>query len=439
MLDKGHLSMKTILSCLLFTLTFTGCGYTRYIYIYSDPDPTAISYTNATDQFQAATAKVDITPNHNVWLAGYHPGRKSTGIHDPIEARIVILQDTKGFSIAVVSVDMLGFLKNDTDALRKRLSRIKHLEIFVLSSHNHSSPDLIGIYGPTLGRIPLVSGRDEAYITQSIEKISHAIEMAMNRLTPVVLSFSRSSPEITESYVEEPDHDFDIWNIEKIIDSRLEPLALIVVAGCHPTTLIRSNTLITSDFPGVMRDILDRELQTNTLFINSAPGGVTYGKRSRAYNNFKRRAAVGHIFAREVLNTNRALFTRLEPKPFRFATTSSRLPMTNPLFILGSALGFIPNDGWLSRTTEVSTFTIGDITVVTVPGELFPSISREIKSKNLRITEIWSLANDEIGYILREKDFDKEEFRYWHGVSLGPDTGTIILKNAQKALQAVHQ
>lgn len=418
----------------LLLMAFTGCGYARHI--HQTPASVGVEKPKPTMQFRATVAAVDVTPPYNVWLAGYHPGRKSTGVHDPIEARILLLQDTGGRNIAIVTIDMLGFLKGDVDALRARL-RIKNIEVFVLSSHNHSSPDLVGIYGPSIWRVPLLSGRDERYITSAIDTIAQTIELSISSLVPVAISFARSTPTITESDVEEPDNDFDVWNIQKItVDGTLVPMAVMVVAGCHPTTLIKPNTLLTSDFPGVMRDVVDHALNTTTLFINSVPGAVTYGKASRKYSGFERRADVGNIFAQVTQETIQKA-RPIVPAPFRMVTMYPVVPLKNPLFFFGGLLGYIPNDGWFSRRTEVSALTIGDITVVTIPGELFPSLAREIKNSSKGTVEIWSLANDEIGYIFRKEDFYKPAFTYWRNVSLGSDTGPIILENAKHVIKAV--
>ena len=55
--------------------------------------------------------EVDITPKlggeEKVWLAGYGPGRQAAGVHDPLMARCVVLEEGRT-RIALVSVDLVG-------------------------------------------------------------------------------------------------------------------------------------------------------------------------------------------------------------------------------------------------------------------------------------------------------------------------------------------
>ena len=48
-------------------------------------------------------------------------------------------------------------------------------------------------------------------------------------------------------------------------DGRL--LATIVNYACHPTTLAWQNTLISPDFPGAMRDVVEREIPAPCIFL----------------------------------------------------------------------------------------------------------------------------------------------------------------------------
>ena len=69
---------------------------------------------------EAAAGKVDITPNlktEKTWLAGFGAkGRRPSGVHDPLYARLVLLRDGKKM-VALVGLDLLGFYINDTEIL----------------------------------------------------------------------------------------------------------------------------------------------------------------------------------------------------------------------------------------------------------------------------------------------------------------------------------
>jgi hypothetical protein len=53
-----------------------------------------------------------------------------------------------------------------------------------------------------------------------------------------------------------------------------QPLALLVNYACHPTTLAWDNTLISPDFPGAMRDLVEREAGVVCVFLQGASGDL---------------------------------------------------------------------------------------------------------------------------------------------------------------------
>ena len=54
-----------------------------------------------------------------------------------------------------------------------------------------------------------------------------------------------------------------------------------------------------------------------------------------------------------------------------------------------------------------------------LPGELHPEPALAIKERFGSGTQIWSLANDEIGYILPAGRFDDKELAYWRDYLTG--------------------
>ena len=53
------------------------------------------------------------------------------------------------------------------------------------------------------------------------------------------------------------------------------PVATIVHYSCHPTTMAWQNTLFTPDYPGMCRQVVEREAGGTCLFFQGAPGNVT--------------------------------------------------------------------------------------------------------------------------------------------------------------------
>ncbi len=94
---------------------------------------------------QAGTAKVDITPKKPVNMAGYG-GRKglSTGVHDPLSARIVVFENNDK-RLVLVSTDLIGFYGGTAEYMRKAILgefQLEPSELFLSAIHTHAGPSL---------------------------------------------------------------------------------------------------------------------------------------------------------------------------------------------------------------------------------------------------------------------------------------------------------
>src|SRR3954449_7890932 len=117
------------------------------------------------------TPKVEKKAKKAVYLAGFGQNRKATGVNDPLMARAVVLSDGNR-TIAVVSVDLVGFFHGNVENVRKALKGFDY--VLVSSTHNHEGPDTIGMWGPS----PLQSGVDPAYLKPVEQGIVEAIKSA---------------------------------------------------------------------------------------------------------------------------------------------------------------------------------------------------------------------------------------------------------------------
>lgn len=370
-----------------------------------------------------------------MWLGGYYPGRKSAGVHDPVEARALSLRASNGKIYSFVAVDLIGFLYGDVLRVRQELG-LPDVEVFVMSSHTHSAPDTIGLYGPTFFQFPLRSGRDEGYVDFVIGKIAGAVRDSIADLEPVlVFAGSVDFPMLRSKYGGPVDAELSVAGFK--VASSGKNKAVLVNLGCHPTTLTRPNTLISADFVGPLRNHLDRELATTSLFINGALGGVTHVFPHLEKNTFEKAAQVGEAMAahaEEAFYGAQPVSTDGSVHHRRAVVT---IPLENKKLLAATLLGIVPGRDISLRNrtveTEVDVLRFGGVTLVLLPGELHPEPALAIKGWFGSGTQVWSLANDEIGYILPAGRFDDEELAYWRGVSVGPEAERIIME----ALEAI--
>lgn len=94
---------------------------------------------------RAGTAKVDITPKKSVKMAGYGSRKGlSTGVHDPLSARIVVFGDNSK-RLVLVSTDLIGFYNGTAEHTRKVILdefQLEPSELFLSAIHTHAGPSL---------------------------------------------------------------------------------------------------------------------------------------------------------------------------------------------------------------------------------------------------------------------------------------------------------
>lgn len=97
------------------------------------------------DILRAGTAKIDITPEKPVKMAGYAARKAlSDGVHDPLSARVVVFENN-GKRLVIVSTDLLGFYGGTAEPLRKAIMdefKIEPSELFLCAIHTHAGPSL---------------------------------------------------------------------------------------------------------------------------------------------------------------------------------------------------------------------------------------------------------------------------------------------------------
>src|SRR5438093_7311275 len=128
--------MKTAARTLLLSLffitalaLFCGCKLTTR----QDADSSAL---------KIGAAEIDITPPIGHRMAGYFDERLSTGVHDPLKAKAIILQQDKE-QFALVFCDLVGVSLTVTTNARAQASQktgIPVSNIVICATHSHTGP-----------------------------------------------------------------------------------------------------------------------------------------------------------------------------------------------------------------------------------------------------------------------------------------------------------
>lgn len=425
---------------------------------------------------------VDITPDVSdprrpVWIAGFSSGKSALAVHDPLAAAAIAI-DNGHARVAIVALDAIGFFHDDVIRVREAVPPDWKLDyVVVCSTHNHSTPDLMGLWGPD----PFHSGVDPAYRDRVIRSARDAIGAAVTNLAPARMAMHHVpvDPEGLVKDTRKPivfDADLRFLHFTDATTGRT--LGTLVGWGNHPETPWSKNRDITADFPGVLRKALAEGIpSTNGLFkaglggqhvfVNGAVGGLmtthpstvvtdpVTGERIQEPSHAKTRA-LGHQLALRVLERIAS-----EPAPSVASvplTVHARtldLPLDNPMFLLGTWMGVLERgySRWLHFRTEVALLTLGDASFACVPGEIYPEIVNggivrapggdfdvePVEVPPLRqlmpgkVPFLLGLANDEIGYIIPRSEWDQraphlfgESAPYGEINSCGPRTAPLL-------------
>ena len=222
--------------------------------------------------------------NHSdpVYMAGFGNDRQATGYNDRLWARGVVL-DRKDSRVAIVSIDVVGYFKNEVDTIRAMVSPSSEIDLVLVSStHQHEGPDTLGLWGPD----ETTTGIDYGYLDFVNAAVADCIDEASANLEKARIYYATANSAglslgldreddgfgVADGKVLEGDRELAPATEGRIVDptiatmqltaregSSLEVLATLVNFGSHPESLGSSNTMITSDFPHYVRERIEAE------------------------------------------------------------------------------------------------------------------------------------------------------------------------------------
>ncbi len=447
----------------------------------------------ADELLEVGFAHVDITPevsqDQPVWLAGYYPGRSATGVHDPLYARCVVLK-SGAQKLAWVSLDLIGLQFPDVQCVRAQLQDFCY--VLVASTHNHEGPDVIGAWGRTF----LQRGVDDAYVQTVVVRTAQAVRQAEQNLRAVRAWYGTAADASLLNDTRLPvvkDGVLRLLRFTGLEDNVVS--GLVVQWNCHPETLGAENRLITADFPASTVAALSRQYGCPVVYFTGAIGGLIAPPRKRVHNergellgegDFEFARCYGEEVAQLAMRAEQsAVAVRLTP--WQVSAARIGIPVTNELYRWGRLLGVLRRDAYAwngadaplgeplravraesisAIETEVACLQLGDVYLVAVPGELYPELvcgpvpdpaepgadyphaPIEPLVCDLLPGKKWllfGLANDEIGYIMPRRQWDREP-PYAYGLSApqygeinscGPDVAPVLMQALQGRVTAL--
>lgn len=430
------------------------------------------------DTFTAGFGKAVMLPDDiktkKYYIAGYGENNPAKGVIDPQYAHALWLDDNSGNGGHLfVSLDIVGLLNKDVNALKKALSEFTEQTgcrtITIMSTHNHAGIDTMGIWG----KLPH-TGKSRKFMTILFNAVITAASAAYR---------DRRKGRLYHGTVEVPDMQEDI-RTPVVYSKTLTRLRFVPEDGTreiyflnfasHSESLQGCNSLISADFPCYLREKIRTATGAETIYGVGAIGGMismeiedenTLRKENRLLESTR---SIGYKLADYALSIDNEKL--LKPR-ISFMKQEFYVPVENPVLTIACQLGLLNADAYTvpysdqkALKSELNYYEIDDLAILMIPCELFPELayggylteeeSAEGLSPDINpvpLTEIadnenlliFGLANDELGYVLPPNDFmlnvdspylDKAIDRfgrrhYEETNSMGPQTASIIAEN----------
>lgn len=377
-------------------------------------------------------SKSIITPTKPVFLAGLGYNRMSKGVHDDLYVRTAVISNCNK-AVAIVGVDSIGLMYNYVKRIQKEAKEKYGVKVIVGSSHCHSTPDTIGLWGPN----QTTSGVDKEYLDFLSNKILDSIGIALKNVTDAEILVGRSKlPLGVAKNTRDPsviDEEIAYMLFKDASDKK--ELGFLVNFGLHPEVLWNDNLLITADYVYYLLKYLEENIDGIGVFLNGSLGGmVTPDVKTHTYEEAER---VGITLAKSILDSIRTSRVEYEISgDIKVLCKKILLPVSNENFIRAAKFKIISRE-FLDETyleSELCCVAISSaVQIVTLPGEPLPKVGLKVKSL-LRSPYkfLIGLGNDEIGYIIDKEDWNAE--KYEESMSLGPLTASIVLTNIKALL-----
>lgn len=222
--------------------------------------------------------KVDITPPLGIEFIGYHRPTGIKNVDERIYATAFVFERRETKTV-FISVDNIGMLIEDTSIIRGKIATelsISFQQITIVYTHTHSGP-------ATVSDSEVV----KAYKTILIKNVVEAAVKANENLQLSEVGWNVTTGDIGVNRREvTPDGKVKMGTNENgIVDKRIGILAIrnqttqklsgaIVFCTAHPNVLKSDSDILSADYPGLTRKILEQTLHCPVIIVQGATGNI---------------------------------------------------------------------------------------------------------------------------------------------------------------------
>jgi hypothetical protein len=376
-------------------------------------------------------SSASINPPVGAYIAGDRQNRKFTSIHDTLYAKAVVF--TKGNEqLAIVTLDCIGLLYPDVQRIRKRAAELCGFDesrIIISSTHTHSGPDVVGIWGSDYQH----SGVDSMYMAFLVNTTAQQIQAAFEKRQAATITTAETTfgePWVQNICKEEIDRSVSIM---QVTNKNGQSIVTLTNFACHPTFMDARFSDVSADYINGYYKTLKKSTGGEAMFLQGAIGGWVQPEDGEG--SFEKAFQRGKELAQAVL-TALPSAKAMTNTTIAFKRLSIQFPVENEAWKQLSAIGTINRKIQDSVKTEIAWFAIGDAQFATHPGETAPYYGLETKKlMNSGPKFILGLSNDALGYIVKPTFFEDKNIphsEYLTSMSVGKQTGPLLMARIRK-------
>jgi hypothetical protein len=249
---------------------------------------TAVEQTFSTTHCAFGVARRDVTPPVGIysrsWGAATHD--VAEGVHRPLTATAAVFAPLAGAgsTLALVALDVGWFpYAPDERGLRTAVMErtgLEEPELLVQLSHTHAGANTNSWLEGRPGTDLIAS-----YIARLTEQVCEAVLEARSNLAEAYVTYGQGRCGLAANrdfWDAEAGHFACGYNPDEVADDTLmvaratdtegRTLATLFNYACHPTTLAWENRLLSPDYVGAAREVLERAFDAPALFLQGTSG-----------------------------------------------------------------------------------------------------------------------------------------------------------------------
>ncbi len=394
--------------------------------------------------WKAGFAKINITPHHSLWMAGYAARtHASEGTLLELHAKALALEDENGHRAVLVTTDLLGLPSAVSEVVARRVQQKYGLardQLFLNSSHTHSGPVIgtmlsvayegkQGISAQQWEEVKLYTGHLEGQMVKVVGE-------ALRKLQPATLSLGHGEAgfgmnrrvKTAAGYVggvnpDGPvDHDVPVLVVR---NQHGKLLGIVFGYACHNTTIGSDYYKFSGDYAGFAQQRLEKRYRgAVAMFVQGCGADANPYPRwtkERSGVEFAQQhgedlaAAVDKVADGTLLPVDGPLKTAFRVFPVRFAGPPTRADYeeklkSNDIYVRKHAedmLKIIDQQGRVpsSYPYSIEVWQFGSsLTMIGLAGEVVVDYDLRLK-KELGANHLWVAAysNDVFAYIPSER------------------------------------